>query len=197
MKKKRLVKLLALSLIIIGFDIKSQVIRVSDKIDSLKQVVAIQEDGFEKADNLLNLSKSYYGIYLMDSAEAYTQKALALSTALKYPQGVAEAYYRQSLILNRKGDYNSARNQVVRFLNIADSLQDSLKLAKGYWLHGTLIREVGDFPNAINQVICYQYIIPLEMCSLIIQNLIRLHIIIIKPLNSVRLQVTKRVWPLH
>jgi signal transduction histidine kinase len=158
MKKKRLVKLLALSLIIIGFDIKSQVIRVSDKIDSLKQVVAIQEDGFEKADNLLNLSKSYYGIYLMDSAEAYTQKALALSTALKYPQGVAEAYYRQSLILNRKGDYNSARNQVVRFLNIADSLQDSLKLAKGYWLHGTLIREVGDFPNAINN-----YLISLQI----------------------------------
>ena len=67
--KKYLVKLLVFSLFITCFIYRSQEVKASDEIDSLKLLIKNQTDGIEKADNLLNLAKSYYGIYMMDSAE--------------------------------------------------------------------------------------------------------------------------------
>ena len=148
--KKYLVKLLVFSLFITCFIYRSQEVKASDEIDSLKLLINNQTDGIEKADNLLNLAKSYYGIYMMDSAETCIQKTILLSKKLNYPQGEAEAFYRLSLIKFRTGDYNAAQDNILIFLNISDSLKDSMKLAKGYWLYGTLKRETGENLDAIS-----------------------------------------------
>ena len=68
-----------------------------------------------------------------DSARGYYQDAAALSAGLGYKEGLADAWYRLSLISRRTGDLNTAQDYLDKYLEICYLLEDSARIAKGYF----------------------------------------------------------------
>lgn len=121
----------------------------SEQIDSLRNVVAFQPDQAEKVDNLLEISLLFYRDYLYDSSSLYLDRAIKLAEELDYSEGIIDAIYRQGLIFNRYGDFNSAKVKAQEVIDLGNSISDTLRLAKGYWLMGTIERETGNITESI------------------------------------------------
>lgn len=152
MSPDRLINYWPILIIVIFIICSSRTAYSQDQIylDSLKNEIDNQPQSREKVDNLILVSMEFYRNYQMDSADNYTQKAIMISEKINYEDGKAEALYRQSLIFFRTGDFNTSIRKVNLFLDLAELLQDSVKLGKGYWLRGTLSRETNELNNAKN-----------------------------------------------
>jgi signal transduction histidine kinase len=119
------------------------------KIDSLRQIIMTLKDDRDKADNLLLLAQAYYDSQQFDSAKIYADKAGSLSQRLNYPQGIAEACFKQSFIYYRNTDYNAALPLAIQYIKLIKPLNDIRGLSKGYLLYGNLLKQRGEIDSAI------------------------------------------------
>ena len=117
--------------------------------DSLFLIVANQQDNTEKADNLILLTQ-YYLYENLDTAMVFGKKALVLATALDYREGMADAFYKISRIHKSKGERNASIAMAFRFIEVSDSLQDSMRLAKAYYHLANLTRNASNKQPALD-----------------------------------------------
>ncbi|PWB27357.1 sensor histidine kinase [Flavobacterium sp. HTF] len=99
-----------------------------------------QEENQEKAQTLLNLSSWYHYNNKPETIERkslyFAYKALALSKKIKYDEGIAESYFKLSVILQKAKDYQKAKicakEAVKRYtaLNMQNQLGESWVM---YW----------------------------------------------------------------
>jgi signal transduction histidine kinase len=122
------------------------------KTDSLKQVIAAQENDQKKAENLILLTTTYYLSGELDSALKYNLKQGELSNLINYPNGIAEAIFKHSLIYGRKNDLNASKAAIIHYLRLVKPLNDIPGLIKGYYHYGNLLKDQG---NADSALYCY------------------------------------------
>jgi hypothetical protein len=103
-----------------------------DEISRLKECISQEKDSPEKVECYLLLSQ-YYRQIDKDSSLLFCDLAYRLSEKTGYATGIADALYKKSLTLTAKGNYNKSLLYAHRFLSVADSLHDSLRLAKAYY----------------------------------------------------------------
>ena len=104
----------------------------SGNTDSLLTVISHLPDNEKKAESLLELGWLLHYSH-SDSARGYYQDAAALSAGLGYKEGLADAWYRLSLISRREADLSAAQDYLDKYLEVCFQLQDSARIAKGYF----------------------------------------------------------------
>lgn len=107
------------------------------------------EGSIEKVNELINLSR-VLRYSNRDSSLLCCDLAIALSESLDYQKGIAEAYYKKCLAMSVYGDLKLAYDYVLKTLEIANDLQDSMLLAKAYYKIGGLRTIQGYHTMAIN-----------------------------------------------
>lgn len=120
----------------------------SGELDSLKQLIARQDDNTAKVDNILVLAREYTYID-KDSAMVFSDQALALSIQLKYQKGQLDALYRKGLLQKQMGNIQRSFQHYTEFLDLSEKLQDSINMADGYFQYGILYRLQGKERQAI------------------------------------------------
>ncbi len=107
------------------------------------------EGSIEKVNELINLSQALRYTN-KDSSLLCCDLAIAMSESLDYPKGLAEAYYKKALAMSVYGDLKESYDYVLKTLEIAHELQDSMLLAKAYYKVGGLRTLQGYHTMAIN-----------------------------------------------
>ena len=106
----------------------------SDEIDSLLQVIKLQEDNEEKVDNLVKIGYEYHRIDI-NLCSKYAEQALDISTNLSYKKGQASGLWLKALTGYYKGNYDSALEYGNRSLEIAQSIDDPLTILRLSLIH--------------------------------------------------------------
>ena len=140
---KYFILILAYIIPVVGFQTACYASHSYDDVDSLIMLIVSQDDNTEKVDRFILLSQHYRSIDT-DSALLFCDQALKLSRALAYREGRADALYKKSLIYNSIGEANVSLSYANSFMQLSDSLQDSMRLAKAYYHIGNL---QNDFSN--------------------------------------------------
>jgi signal transduction histidine kinase len=120
-----------------------------EKADSLKQSIISNPDTRLAADNLLALAESYRSEFILDSAAKYANQCLALSTDLKYQEGIAESNYKLHLVELHRGNLQGALGYVIIFNKICEEAGYETRLGKGYYSYGVILGDLGEVDSSL------------------------------------------------
>ncbi|MEP7253208.1 MAG: ATP-binding protein [Ginsengibacter sp.] len=125
--------------------------------DSLKQRLAFEESDTAKVNILYNIATSYIKFFIgygskdeTDSAVAYVEKAILLSSRIRYSEGEARGFLTLSGYNRVIGNYSQSLSLGFKALHIYENLKDNASLANA---HGHLLatyRDAGDYENALS-----------------------------------------------
>jgi two-component system, NarL family, sensor kinase len=164
-----ILKLFVFNFIILNFGIGYSQVKNND---SLLKVIAGQPDNTARVDNLILLARNYFLSSKIDSALYRSDEALELSIRLNYIAGQGDAYYLKSSISRVKSDFKTSLNLSEKYLEIYQTLQDSLRLARGYFNLGMLYKDLSDYELAMYySQKSLSYAIPLKELTMILGNL--------------------------
>jgi signal transduction histidine kinase/tetratricopeptide (TPR) repeat protein len=120
----------------------------NEKIENLRAEIYQMADSKEKVDLQLDLARQFYLAIEFDSTTTYLSDMRALAVELNYPEGEAESYYLEGMVLKRRGELENALKAVGKYIEICKSIDNEKKLAKGYWLMGSVSREKGNIQTS-------------------------------------------------
>lgn len=146
---KRTVILWACFIILLDFQSQCLAFTDNDEVDQLRRLIAMQSDNIQKVDHLIQLSQAYRRRDT-DSALICCDQALQIAEKLDYGEGIAQIFYKKSLIYRSIGEHNQALNFARKTLQLGDSLKDSLCMAKAYFQLATILRETPDKKAALD-----------------------------------------------
>lgn len=136
--------LLCLSVSVFGLS-KVQTISYQD---SLKQLVSTQNKSTSKAENLLLLSKSYFGVNFK-LCEQYAIQAARLSTEIKDDKNKAKAYLLAAETTLYIGNLTEGLDYLLKAENVYLKLNDSLGLAQVIKIRGIIQMNSADYGPAL------------------------------------------------
>jgi len=121
----------------------------SDKIDSLKQVIATADHDTTKAKALLKLTENLY-YSNPDTAIKLSKKALKIYLELKIDKGIASAYNHLGVLYSVISDYPAALEYHKRGVKIRESLRDKQGMAASYNNIGNIYSNQSDYPLSLD-----------------------------------------------
>ncbi len=127
------------------------------KRGSLKQKLALEESDTAKVNLLYNIAKSYIKFFIgygskdeTDSAITYVEKAILLSSKIRYSKGEARGFLTLSGYNRVIGNYSQSLSLGFKALHIYEDLKDNAGLADTHAHLLATYRDAGDYENALS-----------------------------------------------
>ena len=130
--KESIHRALLLFMMLMSIGMNKVVLSAQDERDSLRSSISTMHENNEKVDNLLALGWLFYNRD-WDSAIYYNKQAETLASRLGYQQGLADAWYRLSLIYKNLPDFKISQEYLDKYIDLALNLNDTTRIAKGYF----------------------------------------------------------------
>jgi len=113
----------------------------ADYPDSLRQVIANQEDNRQKLDNIISLAK-YYLQNDMDSLKKYGEFLYLTAERLNEPGVMAQSDIYLGSYYKSIDDFEKSLDYYLKAFHVADSVNDTIRIAKASLNAGTMLTKL-------------------------------------------------------
>lgn len=136
---------------------KTNLAELSLERQQVEQATALLEeamssvDGLDEKDSARDLAIIYHNVGtvqkkrgMLDQADAYFRKALAINLELEQYEEIASNYYMIASIHSKRGEYPAARESIDLALSYDKRVENSLGIAKDLFARGMIEQKAGD-----------------------------------------------------
>jgi signal transduction histidine kinase len=129
-----------------------------DNIDSVKLILTKAIEDSSRLQLYAHLGFTY-AFLQVDSAIAYSQKAISLARKIQSKEGEANAIFSYGWALWASGNYDKAIDAALKSLKLQKDLKNYEKMASSYSQLAVLYRDAGDFEHALKYGMQSKYLL--------------------------------------